>query len=146
MVEVLVATSIIVVAVLAFLAIVQKASVVSRQALHITQAGFLLEEGAEAVRILRDNAWSNISALTLNANYYPTFSGGTWILSATPNTVGIFTRTVTLSSVKRDATTRDISSTGVDEPLNKLVAVTVSWTEGGTTASKTLSFYITDIF
>jgi Tfp pilus assembly protein PilV len=146
MVEVVVVVSIITVSVLAFMAVAQKSIYLARQSTHTAQAGFLLEEGAEAVRILRDNAWSNISGLTVGTNYYPTFSGNSWTLSTTPNTVGIFTRTVTVANVNRDNSTQDISSTGSDDPSTKLVVVTVSWLEGGTTVVKTLSFYVMDIF
>jgi type II secretory pathway pseudopilin PulG len=145
-VEILVAASIITVSVLAATAVAQKSIYVARQSFHATQAGFLLEEGAEAVRTLRDNSWTNISGLSVNTNYYPTFSGGTWTLSSTPNAVDTFTRTVSIASVNRDNTTKDISSTGTDDLGTKLVTVTVSWKEGGTTVSKILQFYITNIF
>lgn len=146
MVEILVAISIIIVSVLAAMSVTQKSIFVSRQSLHVSEASFLLEEGAEAVRINRDNAWSNISSLNVGTNYYPTFSGGTWILSITSSTVGIFTRTVTVANVNRDATTADIASSGVNDTGTKLITVTVSWMEGGDSLNKTLSFYIMDIF
>lgn len=145
-VEILVAVSIITVSILAAMTVAQKSIYVSRQAFHATQASFLLEEGAEAVRILRDNMWTNISSLTAGVNYYPTFSGGTWTLSQTANTVGIFTRTATITNVNRDDTTKDISITGTNDPKTKLVTITVSWPEGGVTVTKTLQFYIMDIF
>lgn len=146
MVEVLVAVSIIAVSVLSAMAVSQKAVQVSRQAFHTAQAAFLLEEGAEAVRILRDNSWNNISALTAGTTYYPAFSGGTWTLSATPNTAGIFTRTVTLSGVNRDGTTGDISQSGTADAQARLVTVSISWLEGGVTITKSAQFYIMDIF
>lgn len=146
MVEIIVAVSIITVSILVAMAVSQKSVYVSRQAFHTTQATFLLEEGVEAVRVLRDNTWSNISNLTIGTNYYPTFTGGTWTLSPTVNLVDIFTRTVNIASVNRDNTTKDISSTGTDDPGTKLVTVTVSWPEGGTTITKTLQFYIINIF
>src|SRR3989344_1744694 len=74
MVEVLIVSSIITVSILAAMAVSQKSIFVSRQAFHASQAAFLLEEGAEAVRILRDNAWTNISSLTAGTTYYPTFT------------------------------------------------------------------------
>lgn len=144
--EVLIAVSIITVSILASTAVAQKSIYVSRQALHYTQASFLLEEGGETVRIVRDNAWNNISSLTPGTNYYPTFTGGTWTLSLTPNTVGIFTRKVVITNVSRDNVTKDIASVGTDDPGTKLVTITVSWPEGGTTISKNLSFYIFNIF
>ncbi len=146
-IEVLVAASIIAVSILATMAVAQKSVQVSRQALHSTEAAFLLEEGAEAVRIARDSAWSNISSLTIGTNYYPTFSGGTWTLSGTANMVGIFTRTVVLANVNRDNSTKDIvSSGGSNDAGTKLVTVTVSWQEGGVAVTKNLQFYIVDIF
>lgn len=145
-IEVLVAITIITVAILATTTVAQKSIYVSSQALHAEQASFVLEEGAEAVRVLRDDAWSNISSLAPGTNYYPTFSAGTWTLSTTPNTVGIFTRKIAVANVNRDNTTQDISASGTNDPGTKLVTVTVSWLEGGTTVTKTLQFYILNIF
>jgi Tfp pilus assembly protein PilV len=128
-VEVLIAASIITVSILAATMVAQKSIYVSRQAFHTTQASFLLEEGAENARIARDNAWSNVD--TLNSS----------------EQIGIFTRTVVASSVNRDDTTKDIvSSGGTLDNRTKLITVTVSWSEGNTTISKTLQFYIIDIF
>ena len=141
----LVAVAIITVSILAAMAVAQKSLYVARQALHSTQAAFLLEEGAEAVRVLRDNGWSNISSLSPNTTYYPSFSG-TWTLSTTPVSVGSFTRTVTVTNVNRDSSSQDIALTGTDDPQTKLITVTVAWTEGGNTKTKTLSFYVLDIF
>lgn len=146
MVEILVAVSIITASILATMTVAQKSVYVSRQALHTTQAAFLLEEGAEAVRILRDNAWTNISSLTPATDYYLGFAGGTWTLSLTSDTVDSFTRIVRVEPVNRDDTTKDIAVSGVNDPGTKLVMVTVSWVEGGTILTKNLQFYIMDIF
>ena len=146
-VEVLVAAAIITASILAAMAVTQKSVYVSRQSFRATQASFLLEEGAEAVRILRDNAWSNISSLTSGTNYYTVFTGGTWTLSTTPNTVGIFTRTITVANVNRDDVTKDIVSIGGTQDSNtELVTVSVSWVDGGNTITKTLQFYIINLF
>ncbi|MBI2630718.1 hypothetical protein HYW73_00685 [Candidatus Nomurabacteria bacterium] len=145
-IEILVAVSIITASILATMAIAQKSVYVSRQALHTAQAAFLLEEGAEAVRIIRDNAWANISSLTADTDYYPTFSLGAWTLSGTPNTVGDFTRTARVSSVNRDNSTKDIAVIGTDDPDTKLITVTITWPEGGTIITKTLQFYVMNIF
>lgn len=147
MVEVMIAASIIAASVVAAMAVAQKSVYVSRQAFHTTQAGFLLEEGAEAVRVVRDNGWNNISSLTAGTVYYPTFSGGIWTLSTTASSIGIFSRTVGVDAVNRDSTTKHIvTSGGTLDSGTKLVTVTVSWLEGGATVSKTLQFYIIDIF
>ena len=145
MIEVIIVITIVIVTVLAAMSVTQKAIYVSNQSLHTAEASFLLEEGAEAVRTLRDGSWSNISSLTNGTTYYPTFSGS-WSLGTTTSSVGIFTRTVKITNVVRDATTANISSTGVNDPGTKLVTVTVSWDEGGNVLSKTLSYYLMDIF
>lgn len=146
-VEILVAASIIAMSVLASSSVAQKSINVSRQAFHSAQAAFLLEEGAEAMRIYRDNAWSNISGMTVATDYYPLFSGGTWTFSTTPTTIDRFTRKVVVSNVNRDSTTQDIvTSGGVLDSGTKLVTVTVSWLQGNITVTKTLSFYLADIF
>lgn len=145
-VEILVAISIVTAAILTAMSVSQKSITVSRQSVHTTQAAFLLEEGAEAVRVMRDNNWTNISGLTAGTTYYPTFTSGTWTLSTTPNSLGIFTRTITMQSVTRDNTTKDISGSGTVDPDARLFTVTVSWSEGATTVTKSLQFYIINIF
>ncbi len=146
MVEVLIAASIVVVLTLSMMSVIQRGLVISRQSLHSTQAAFLLEEGAESVRIIRDNAWTNISSLSVATNYYPTFSSNTWTLSLTPNQVGSFTRTINISAVNRNAVSGDISNIGTDDSGTKLITVNVSWQESGQTITKNLSFYISNIF
>ena len=56
-VEMLVAISIIAISILAAMAVAQKSVYVSRESFHATEAGFLLEEGAEAVRIVKTTDW-----------------------------------------------------------------------------------------
>jgi Tfp pilus assembly protein PilV len=128
MVEILIGAFIVVGCILAAMDVSQKSISVSRQALHTAQASFLLEEGAENARIARDNAWSNVSSIN------------------TSESVDIFTRTVVASNAYRNATTGDIASTGTSDTDAKLITVTVSWKEGAQTVSKTLSFYLFNIF
>lgn len=149
MVEVMVAVAIVAASIFTCIFVSNRAVFIARQSVYTTQASFLLEEGAEVVRIVRDNAWTNISGLTVGTDYYPNFTGGTWTLSSTspnPSQTGIYTRTVAVAAVNRDNITADISATGTDDPGTKMVTVTVSWPEGGTTLSKSLKFYISNIF
>ncbi|HNW71343.1 MAG TPA: hypothetical protein PKZ36_01470 [Candidatus Paceibacterota bacterium] len=146
MIEILIAISIIVASVFSAMAVSSRAILVSHQSVHISQASFLLEEGAEVVRIIRDNSWDNISSLDNLTTYYPVYADSAWSLSAIPSQVGIFTRTITISSVNRDSATGDISDSGTDDPGTKLVTVNVSWQEGSKNMSKSLSFYISNIF
>ena len=146
MIEIIIATSIIVVFLLIAMSVASKSISFSYKSVHATQASFLLEEGAEVVRINRDNIGSNISGLTPGTNYYPVFSGGVWTLSTTLTKVDDFTRTVVISNVNRNVSTGDIAVSGTNDTGTKLVIVTVTWPEGGQTMTKTLKFYISDIF
>lgn len=145
LVEVLIVVSIITVALLASLSVAQKSIAIARQSIHQAQVSFLLEEGAEIVRIVRDNAWTGISSLTDSTNYYAAISGGTWTLSTSANQIGIFTRTIAFSPAYRDSN-QNLASSGTLDSQAKLVTVTVSWNEAGQDISKTLQFYIMDIF
>jgi Tfp pilus assembly protein PilV len=145
MVEILIVSAIVVALFLAALAVAQKSIFLARQSLHQSQAALLLEEGAESVRIVRDNAWSGIANLTLDSDYYPTFSGGTWTLSASSSQVGIFTRKVVISSAYRDSN-QNLVSSGTLDSQTRLVTVTVSWSEGSQNFTKTVQFYLSDIF
>ncbi len=142
LIEILVAVFVITIAMVGASVSVSAAIEASRFSLRENQAAFLLSEGAEAVRMVRDNAWSNISSLTLGTTYYPTYSSG-WTLSTTPNTVDGFTRTVVFSEAYRDSGD-DIVTSGTIDTRSKKVTVTVTW-DGGD-SSKSITFYIMDVF
>ena len=75
------------------------------------------------------------------------YSTTTWGLSTTLSKVDSFLRTVTISNVNRDSTTGDIvSSGGALDTGTKLITVNVSWQESGETITKSLPFYISNIF
>lgn len=145
LIEILVACTIISIALIALVTSVQAATQLSRRSVENIQAGFLLEEGAEVTKIIRDNGWSGISSLDIGTTYYPTFSSNTWSLSTTPNTIGAFTRTVVLSAVYRDSND-DIASSGTLDTGIKKVTETITWNSESGTQTKTLTFYIADIF
>lgn len=147
LVEVLVACVIISTTVLALMSATSKSIELSSKALRQVQANMLLEEGAEAVKSVRDNSWTGISNLNVNTNYYLAFSGNVWNLSTSPGTAidGIFTRKIIFAPVYRNAT-YDIAQTGTLDPDIEKVTVTVSWKSPGGASSKDLSFYAANIF
>lgn len=148
--EVLIACAIISITTFSLISASVKGIQLSDKALKQTQASILLEEGAEVVKIIRDNNWTTIANLTLETNYYPSFDTGsnTWSLGVTPTSAidSTFTRTVVISSVDRDGSDDIVTSGGTIDSRTKKVTVTVSWLQSGNTASKTLVFYISDIF
>jgi Tfp pilus assembly protein PilV len=148
LVELMVACSIIVIAIFSLISATQKGVVLSERAMRQTQASYLLEEGAEAVKSIRDSAWTNISSLTSGTNYYLSYNNSTnvWSLSTTAITIdNIFTRTVVISDVSRDSND-DIATSGTNDPKIKLVTISISWVSSGETVSKSMAFYIADIF
>lgn len=111
------------------------------------QAYFLLEEGADAVKILRNSGWSsNIGNLAPGMDYYFDYNGTTWV-STTDNVYidGIFERKFSLNNVYRDAND-DIAVSGTLDDGTKRAAVSVSWQGRTGTTTKSASFYLTDLF
>lgn len=147
-IEVIVASAIITVSMLSVMSVATKGIEFSNLALRQTEANFLLEEGAEAVKIIRDTNWSNISGLTVGTNYYLSYDNNSniWSLGTTPNTVdSIFSRAIVFSGVYRDGND-DIADSGTEDTGARKVTISVSWTSNGQSYSKDLSFYVLDIF
>ncbi len=149
-IEILVAVTIITMAILSAAAVANKSVSIARQSTHYSQASFLLEEGAEAVRSMRDDSWTNLSSATTGATYYLLFNNNSWSLTSDINlatATGVFTRSVVFSSVNRDSVTGDIVASGGSLDSGTLLAsINIEWPEGGVTKNKELSFYITDLF
>jgi hypothetical protein len=113
--------------------------------LNKVRASFIAEEGVEAVKLIRDQSWTNISSLTPGNSYYLYWDGSMW-QSTTTNTYveGVFERKFVVSNVNRDANS-DIVASGVSiDSGTKKVAVTVSWLAGTSTSTKSISTYITN--
>lgn len=147
-VEVIIASAIITVSMLSVMSAAAKGIEFSNLALKQTEADFLLEEGAEAVKVVRDTNWSNISSLTTDTNYYLSYDNNSniWSLGTTPNTVdSIFSRVIVFSNVYRDGND-DIADSGTEDTGAKKVTISVSWASNGQSYSKDLSFYVLDIF
>lgn len=89
-------------------------------------ASFLAEEALAAVRNIRDDSYSNLS----NGTYGLDSSSGEWELSGSSDTEGIYTRTVTITTV---------------DSSRKLVLAKVEWEEEGKGLQNvSLSTYLTN--
>ncbi len=150
LIEIMICCAILSAVTIALLSYAQKGLELSNQSLRQTQAAYLLEEGAEAVKTFRDDNWTNISSLSLDTNYYFAYdtTSGTWSLSQTPNIInGIFKRIVVFSAVARDSNDDIVASGGTTDTDAKKVTITTSWVSAdGSASSKTLTFYIFNIF
>src|SRR6185369_9324074 len=102
---------------------------ISNSSGRTVQAALLLDEGAEAVQLLRDSGWTaNIAPLSLNTPYYLYWNGSAYATSTSPVVIqGSYVRTITLAAVSRDASTYNIvSSGGTNDPNTRDVVVSVS--------------------
>jgi len=127
---------------------------VSRFSLRLSEAtirkaktAFLLEEGIEAVKFLRDSGWdANIGSLTGGTNYYLNFDGSKWQATTTNIFIDeVFERKFILNDVNRNADD-DISDFGNPDPDTKKISVSVS-SQGRTgTSTEQISAYITNLF
>lgn len=122
----------------------------SQETTRNIQSGFLLEEGIEVAKLMRDTSWSaNIAPLTLGAQYYFRWTGTAWEATTTPQIVEtVFTRTFSASAVNRDGTDNIVTSGGVVDSGTKKIRVDVSWISKGNraTSTKSVETYITNLF
>lgn len=147
-VEIMISTTIIAILGFSLIELGVVALWISQRTSDQTQAGFLLQEGAEAVRFLRDESWNNnISSLNNNTEYYLIWNGSEYELTTSePQLVyDKFERTATFQAVNRNAQ-NNISEVGVVDPLTRKVTIEINWEERGNTVSRQVEFYITNLF
>ncbi len=115
----------------------------SSEAARDIKAGYLAEEGFEALKTIRDNGWPGISSFSQEQDYFLFFSGGSWQATTSPQTIdGVFSRKFVLSPVYRDASDNIVSS-GVLDPDSRRAVLTVSWGQG---KSRVFITYLTNLF
>jgi len=124
--EVVVAVAVFVVFVVVFTAALIVGKESSALAGARGRAVLIAEEGIEATRNIRDAAFSNLS----DGTYGLAISSSTWTFSESSDTVGIFSRTITIATI--DSNT-------------KKVTATVTWQQNPTrTGSVKLDSYLTN--
>jgi len=144
--EVVIASAVMATILIFLVGSIQDSVEVSQRALERSQSAYLLEEGMEAVKSIRNqsNGWTTLTGFSAGTTYYLSWSGSAWSLTEAPSAIGGFTRTIVMSSVNRDAND-DIAEVGTDDPGTKKFTVTVTWNTSNGAKTETLSFYITDI-
>ena len=151
LIEIILGIGMLTVSLVSITAYYKKVLDVSIDTTHHIQSGFLLEEGVESVKMLRDQGWTTkIAALSTTTTYYLSWSGTQWTSTTIPQTVeNTFVRSFRLSDVFRDASDNIVSSGGTYyDPGTKKVTVSVAWTRKGTKsmATDTAETYITNLF
>ncbi|MBI2109066.1 MAG: prepilin-type N-terminal cleavage/methylation domain-containing protein [Parcubacteria group bacterium] len=153
LIEILVASAILSASLVTLTASSQIAFRLMKESLERTQAGFLVEEGVEVTRILRDDAWSlNIAPVPTGVEMYFVFasSTNTWTLesAAPPLIENLFTRRVVFDDVyRRDSDGEIIDEGSLDpktlDPDTRKATIEVLWGDG---RNVTFETYIANIF
>jgi len=120
----------------------------SRNTLMEIQATFLVQEGVDAIRVLRDKGWTdNIATLTTDQDYELRFDGVSWFATTEDQTIdGTFSRVFVMSDVYRDGND-DIAPAGTLDPGTKKFELEVSWTSvTGNTVTTSVTTYFTNLF
>ncbi|MDO8500144.1 MAG: hypothetical protein Q7S66_05860 [bacterium] len=113
------------------------------------RSAFLMSEGVEAVKIIRDQGWtSNIAPLANGTTYYLSYASGAWSITALPQPAidDLFQRTVTFAQVRRDVSDNIVSSGGSIDSGTRQVTVQVTWQYLGRTYTYSIVTYITNLF
>ncbi|MBA3733348.1 hypothetical protein H0W91_03160 [Patescibacteria group bacterium] len=109
------------------------------------EAAALMEEGLEVSTFFRDMGWVNISGLSTTTTYYLTFNGANWATTTTIQYVnGEFLRSINIADVNRDGND-DIATVGTLDPNTKKITTTVSYFQGHSTTTRSMSTYLTNI-
>lgn len=143
----IIATSIILVFLVALLSVHNLYLRISAQNTGSVKATFLAEEGLEAMRFLRDVSWSaNILSLIPDTEYRLVFESNTWKATTTNTFIDdIYDRVITLSLVYRDASDDIVASGGTLDSDTRLIRSSVSWKAGSATTTKFVSTYLSNI-
>jgi len=89
------------------------------------EATALLKEAEEAVRVIRENDWNNLT----NGTFHPEIdiSGTNWELAIDSENLNGFNREIVISDVNRDSSGNITTSGGTLDPSTKKAEFTVSW-------------------
>lgn len=113
------------------------------------RAAYLAQEGVEALRFIRDSGWANIEVIPEDTVRYLDIDADTIAVTASPETLEGFTRTIVIRDVYRATSGDDIvaSTSPADkaiDPGTKLAEVTVASAERG--ISVTMGMYLMNIW
>jgi type II secretory pathway pseudopilin PulG len=89
-----------------------------------TQAVYLLNETADALRNIREKGWESFA---VNGTFHPTISETTWVLTPGSATVNGFNQSVVISDINRNANGEIVTSGGMLDLSSKKVDISISW-------------------
>ncbi len=146
MIEIIVGAAVLSTTLLGISTFFQATLKVSNTTKSAIQGDYLLEEGVEVLKFLRDtNYTNNLKTLATGVDHFLLWTGSVWAIT-TVNTFidGQFERKFTIANVNRDGTD-DIAEVGTLDPDTKLIMVSVAWNARGATTTRSISTYITNL-
>lgn len=147
LVEVLVGMSIISLALMGAVFLGGSYEKLSRKTRAAIKAEFLLEEGVEGLRSMRDTGWQRVAVLATGVQYFMLLENGAYAATTSPQLIDDrYTRTVIVAPVYRDNNFRIVSSGGSLDNETKDVLVSISWVEGNATTTRSLRTYLANLF
>jgi len=112
----------------------------------IIKAEFLLNEGVEAVRSIRDLSWIDFVNMNNDTDCYLSFVDGFWQSSSNNIFIDdVFERKFIITDIYRDEND-NIASSGTLYPNTKGVKVLVSWNNSEATTTKSMDIILTNLF
>lgn len=122
-VEILAAVGIFVTAIVAFTASFTAFTTLIRHTAERTQAALLLEEGAEAVQLLRDTGWDTaIAPLADDTPYSFYWNGSTYVATTTETVIADrYVRTITFAPAYRNGADQIADSGSEDEDTRRVM-------------------------
>jgi len=105
----------------------------------------LAVEAMEAAKAVRNESWTNFSALPIDTAYHPEKGGVPlkWSLVAGVENINGFSRHIIFSQVLRDADF-DIAENGTPDPNTRKIVASVFWNEKGKMYQVDLVSYLTN--
>jgi type II secretory pathway pseudopilin PulG len=106
----------------------------------------LAVEAMEAARAVKEENWTNFSALELDTPYHPQKGGAPlkWFLVSGAEIINGLSRQVVFSQVFRDDND-DIADIGMSDSGTRKITATVSWNERGNNYEVKLESYLTNL-
>lgn len=154
LIEIAVGVAVLLAAFVAVIGAFQLALQRGRATLERIQAATLAEEGVEALALLRDAAWSNLSSLVVGTPYDLVLNGAAWATTQIPQTIdGVFRRAITIGEVYRHNADKDIVPADSPDPKSvdagtRKIVVRVAWAtstpSGG--GEEVLEAYLMNLF
>jgi len=116
-----------------------------RTTTHVIRVNYLLLEGIDVAKILRDISWSaGIATLTEGVPHYLIWNSSSWYATTTESVIdGLFYRTIQLDPINRDGND-NIATIGALDTGTLKITSTVSWLETSGTSTRSFETYITD--